>query len=154
MQTFTELQPPFSYSIYPIIIVIVPLFILTIYFFTSKRKNELKTLPEVKDINLKDLNSIKRKYVHKLQEVDKKINNNEISPRIAYQEISSILRFFVYEVTGIKVSHYTLRDIKKINMPILYELIREYYTPEFSRYSLGDIKSSLEKTRKVIEKWN
>lgn len=150
-----ELQPPFSYSIYPIIVVIILLIILTICFFMKKNeKANFKRLPEVKEINLKDLNVIKRKYLKQLEEINNRLNVNEMSTRIAYQNISSILRFFVYEVTNIKVSHYTLRDIKKLNIPILYELIQEYYAPEFSRHSLGDIKSSLEKTRKVIERWS
>jgi len=154
MQDFTELQPPFSYSIYPIILVIILLVLLTIYFFMSRNKKEYKALPEVKEINLKDLNVIKRKYLKQLEQVSTKVDNNAISTRIAYQKISIIVRSFVYEVTNIKVSHYTLRDIKKLNMPILYELIEEYYAPEFSKHSSGDIKDSLEKTRKVIERWN
>ena len=39
-------------------------------------------------------------------------------------------------------------------MPILYELVEEYYVPEFSEKSIGNIKLSIEKTRKVIEKWS
>lgn len=154
MQTYTELQPPFSYSLYPIILVIILLILLTLFVFMQKKKKELKKLPEVKDITLKDLNVIKRKYLSQLDEVNNKLNDNKISTRIAYQEISTIIRLFVYESTDIKVQHYTLKDIKRLNIPILYELIQEYYAPEFSEYILGDIKSSLEKTRKVIEKWN
>lgn len=153
MQNLTELEPPFSYSLYPIIIVIILLIILTIYFFVAKRR-KLKKLPEAKELNLKDLNIIKRKYLQKLQEVNNKLENNKLSNRGAYQNISSIVRAFVHEVTDIKVSNYTLKDIKTLNMPILYELVQEYYAPEFSENTLGDIKLSLEKTRKVIEQWN
>lgn len=156
MQTSVDLQAPFSYSIYPIIIVIALLILLTIYFFTRKNKyeKEINEIPEIKDVNLKDLKSIKEKYLKKLDEIDYNLNNNKISIRIAYQNLSIVIRFFVYEVTNIKVQHYTLKDIEKLNIPILYELIQEYYIPEFSKHSLGNIKFSLEKTRKVIEKWN
>ena len=153
MQTLAELQPPFSYSISPIIIIVAFLILMTIYFFIDK-KREIKKLPEVKEINLKDLNVIKRKYIKKLEEVNNKLNSNSISTRIAYQSISSIVRVFVYEVTNIEVQNYTLREIKRLKMPILHELIEEYYIPSFSLDSLGDINSSLEKTRKVIERWN
>lgn len=158
MQNYTDLefQPPFSYSISLIIIVIVPIVILTICFIVwkNRKRRKHKALPEVKEVNLKDLNIIKRKYLKKLSEINDKLNANKISTRVAYQNISVIIRFFVYEATNINVQHYTLKDIEKLNMPILYELIQEYYVPEFAEYSVSDIKDSLEKTRKVIETWN
>ena len=90
----------------------------------------------------------------KLIVLENKIDKNEITIRKAYQNLSSIIRYFVYAVTGIKVQNYTLEDIKGLNMSMLYELIKEYYRPEFAEKSLGDIKLSIEKTRKVIKKWN
>ncbi len=33
-------------------------------------------------------------------------------------------------------------------MPILYELVEEYYVPEFSEKSIGNIKLSIEKNKK------
>jgi hypothetical protein len=98
--------------------------------------------------------STKQKYLNQLNEVAEKLNNEEISVRTAYHEISMIVRLFVYEVTNIKAHHCTLDDIKQLNMPTLYELIQEYYAPEFSEQSLGDFPSSLDRTRKVIEQWN
>ena len=44
-------------------------------------------------------------------------------------------------------------DIKSVDMPILYELVSEYYDPEFSKEAYGDIKKSINRTREVIEKW-
>jgi len=86
---------------------------------------------------------------------DKTVNiqKNIISNREAYQSLSKLIRMFIYEMTNIKVQNYTLGDIKNINIHILYELVKEYYSPEFSRESKGDIISSIEKTRKVMEVW-
>ncbi|MCL2383904.1 MAG: hypothetical protein FWC79_07305 [Oscillospiraceae bacterium] len=155
MHTQTELQPPFSYSISPIVIVVLILIMLTIYLVVEKNmRGRLKKLPAVKKINLEDLNTIKRKYLKQLEELNIKVNNNKITTRAAYQHISKIVRFFVYETTSIEVQNYALREIQQLNMPMLSELIEEYYTPAFAYESLGDIKSSIEKTRKVIEKWN
>ena len=39
-------------------------------------------------------------------------------------------------------------------MPILYELISEYYNPEFANISNGNFIYSIEKARGVVEKWN
>lgn len=156
MQTSVKLQEPFSYSAYYIIIILVLILIITIYFLVSRIQNgkSKKKVIQIKQVAPKDRDSIKQKYIEQLNKLEEKINKNEISTRDAYKELSSIIRFFVYELTGIQVQNYALKEIKELNMPILYELIKEYYTPEFARKYLGDIKSSIGKTRKVIEKWN
>lgn len=156
MQTSVNLQEPFSYSSYYIIIVLVLILIITIYFLltTKEKKKSKKKVIQIKQVSKEDKESIKQKYIEKLKKLEEKLDKNEISTRDAYQELSSIIRLFVHELTGIQVQNYTLKEIKEINIPILYELIKEYYTPEFARKYLGDIKSSIEKTRKVIEKWN
>ena len=158
MQTSVKLQDPFSYSIYPVLIILVLLVLLTVYIIIKyRRKNKIpKNIEEtkIKEIDEKDINKIKEKYLKKLETVEEKLNSNKISVRHAYQMLSAIIRYFVFEVTNIKVQNYTLREIEKLKMPALTELIEEYYAPEFAEYSLGNIKASIEKTRKVIEKWN
>lgn len=151
MQTSVNLQEPFSYSIYYIIIVLILIVILTLYFILTRKK---KQIIEIKSVSIEEKNIIKQKYMEQLDELEAKVDNNKISMRIAYQTLSSIIRHFIYEMTDIKVQNYTLKEIKSINIPVLYDLIKEYYAPEFAKQSLGNIKSSMEKTRKVIEKWN
>lgn len=158
MQTSVNLQDPFSYSIYPELIILILLVLLTISIIIYRK---LKNRPiieieneEIKKLDEKDINRIKEKYLKRLDNIEEKLNSNKISVRHAYQMLSANIRYFVFEVTNIKVQNYTLREIEKLKMPILSELIEEYYTPEFAEYSVGNIKTSLEKTRKVIEKWN
>lgn len=152
MQTSVKLQDPFSYSIYPIFIILAILIIYTIILFLKrKKKDNSKTILRKPVINLE---KVKLKYIKKLQELEQKIDKNKISTRTAYQSTSIIIRHFVYEVTNIKVQNYTLAEIANLEMPELYELVKEYYIPEFAVQSLGDIKESIEKTRKVIEKWS
>ncbi len=155
MQTSVNLQDPFSYSIYPIIAIALVLIAISIYlFFTRKSNTVKKEVTQIKEIEPKNLNNIKNKYIKKIDAVEERLLKNKITVRVAYQSLSTIIRLFVYEVTNIKVQNYTLKDIEKLNMPVLLQLIQEYYAPEFAEKSLGNIKASLEKTRKVIEKWN
>lgn len=152
MQVTTELQEMFSYSLLPIFFIIILIAIFTFLIFRKKKlivNNIDLKIPKAKDINI-----IKNNYLLKIDNLTINFNNNKISSRKAYQNLSSLIRNFIYETTNIKVQNYTLKDIKKINMPMLYELISEYYDPEFSKISKGNILLSLEKARKVIEKWN
>lgn len=152
MQVTTELQEMFSYSLLPIFFIIILIVIFT--FLIYKKKKLIDNNIDLKIPTIKDINIIKNNYLLKIDNLTTNFNNNKISSRKAYQNLSSLIRNFIYETTNIKVQNYTLKDIKKINMPILYELISEYYDPEFSKISKGNILLSLEKTRKVIEKWN
>lgn len=157
MQVSVDLQPPFSYSIYYITFCLLILLIVTIYIIVRKilsYNKKDKVLNIIKENKILNINEIRSKYLKKLDKVENKIDNNKISIREAYQNISSIIRHFVYEVTNIKVQKYTLNEIKKLDMPKLYELMIEYYEPEFAKNSIGDVKASIFKTRKVIEKWN
>lgn len=157
MQTTVNLQEPFSYSLIPIVIIsilIITLLVIGIIYAIRKVRIQNKEEIIVKKDNIKEISKIKEKYINKLISIEKSLTDSKISTRRAYQETSSVIRFFVYEMTGIKVQNYTLQDIKELNMKSLYELVEEYYVPEFAEKSVGDIKSSIEKTRKVIERWN
>ncbi len=149
----TELSNPFSYSIFPILILIIIIFLLILILFIRKKKKDAKKKIVIITPNEKDKNAIKNFYIEKINELLVNIQKNIISNREAYQSLSKLIRMFIYEMTNIKVQNYTLGDIKNINIPILYELVKEYYSPEFSRESKGDIISSIEKTRKVMEVW-
>jgi len=152
MQITVKMQDSFSYPIVSITMVILLFLAFTfLYFILKHRENKSEKVVEMKPKNVKD---IKKKYLKKLEKIEASLDNNRISSRKAYQQTSEVIRFFVFELTDINVQNYTLQEIEQIDMPILSELIREYYVPEFSKDSKGDIKNSIEKTRKVINKWN
>lgn len=154
MQISVALQNSFVFEIILLVILIIFILGMTIYFALKKSKKKQKEEIEIKEVNSKDKKEIQKKYLKDLDKLSKEVEENKVNSREAYQKLSTIIRYFVYEVTNIKVQNYTLKEIKKINMPILYELIQEYYKPEFARQFLGNIKLSIDKTRKVIEKWN
>ncbi len=151
MQVTTELRPLFSYSFMYIIIIIIFIIIdlILIKFFKKQKVKEELIIP-----NSKDLMMIKNNYLSLVDNLLNDLKNNKITSRKAYQELSKIIRNFIYETTNIKVQYYTLKDISLINMPILYQLVSEYYDPEFSKISKGNILESINKTRMVIEKWH
>ncbi len=150
------LQDMYSYSLWLIIIFVlvalVPPVILLISYINKKRKNKLpEEITPVKSLNL---NEIKQKYTGMLVEIIEKYNAGKLSDRHAYQQLSKVIRHFVYDVTGIKVQNYSLSEIKAVNIPMLYYLVDECYEPEFSEQSKGNIVETCEKARQVIAGWN
>lgn len=152
MQIQTELRPMFSYSIIPIILLLFLLIFFLFFKYKRKNQNEVKK-PNIVIPNKKDLNLIKSNYLQELQILKQEINNNKINNRHAYQKLSKIIRNFIFEATNIKVQNYTLKDIKTLNLPFLYELVSEFYNPEFSQNEKGNIMLSIEKTTAVITQW-
>lgn len=151
MSVSIKLSSMFLYSLLPIIITLVSMIIIFLIIKPSRKKI---TKEQVIVPNYENMVLIKNKYLLAIDQLNKDFTENNISLRSAYQTLSKLVRNFVYEVTNIKVQNYTLDDIKDLNLPILYELISEYYNPEFSINSSGNFDYSIKKTRGVIEKWN
>lgn len=157
MPITVELQDMHSYSF--LMIVIVALFVaasVAAVLFVMINKNKNKKEPVAPKVEIPVVNpvSIKQRYYGFLDELEANCRNNKISNRKAYQELSKITRYFVYEITGVKVHNYTLQEIERTNISSLYYLINECYMPEFSIDKNGDIYGSITKARKVIEEWN
>ena len=127
MQTSINLQEPATYSIIPLIIVFILIIIEFYYLFYKKNnknkiiKNKEKLIPEK---NIKNIKLIKEKYFDKLNQVENKYKNKIINLREAYQLISEIIRLFVFEITDITTQNYSLSEIKKLNIPDLFNLIK------------------------------
>lgn len=158
MRTTINLQEPFTYSFIPLIITLLLIIAFTIYvIFSKKAKDNVKgKMEEVKVIperNIKNIPVIKNKYLQQLNDIEDRYTNKKIELRIAYQLISESIRLFVFEITDITTQNYSLAEIKKINIPVLYELIKEYYEPEFASRTIGDFNSSINKARRVINEW-
>ena len=160
MQTSINLQNNFFYPLILFILLIVLIIGFTVYLIYEKRKQILhfinKFEPKVKEIpekNIKNIPVIKNKFLKQLEEIETDYENKKIKLRIAYQKISQEIRMFVFEVTDITTQNYSLSEIKKLKMPELYNLIEEYYEPEFSSKPEGDFKNSITKARRVINEW-
>lgn len=158
MEISVKLQEPFSYAVWPVICLGVIVIGGLIWFSILMLRKSMRNKPAVKAPRIKQrtpeqIAHIKGKYLHELGRIESDFSANKLNHRAAYQKMSVCIRKFVYEVTGIKVQHYTLSDIRRLNMPMLETLIIDYYTPEFSRMSAGDVRSSINKTKRVIEGW-
>lgn len=161
MNTSVELQEPFSYAVWPLILVgtlvVGYLIFLIVAKILKNRKYKAPKPAVVKPKETVDIFAIKKKYMGELNKIEADLQVGKITVRVAYQRMSQCIRRFVYEVTGLKVQHYTLAEIQELRMPILEELISEYYTPEFAGKSVVAVENtyqSIEKTKRVIERWN
>ncbi len=158
MQTSVNLQESFTYSIIPLVVSICIIVMISVYLIytkvRSKNIKEEKIVKEIPEKNIKDIPIIKGKYLNQLDSIEYKYTNKKISLRRAYQLISETIRLFIFEVTDITTQNYSLAEIRKLKIPNLYELIEEYYEPEFASKAIGDFQASINKARGVVKQWN
>ena len=154
MQTSVSLQEPYSFSIVPIIVlVIITAVLLFVLLFLKKNKEEQPEVKAIPQRNIKNIPAIKNKHLRELEDIEYQYKSNKLELRKAYQMISENVRLFVFEVTDITTQNYSLMEIKKLNIPNLYETIAEYYEPEFSKKPSGDFINSVNKAKDIIQKF-
>ncbi len=150
------LQDMYSYLLWPIIILVIIALIPPIIMLVKhiRNKNKIVTEDYVAPVKALDINSAKQKYTGLIASIVEKYNSGKLSDKHAYQQLSKVVRSFVFDATGIKVQNYTLSEIKTLNIPKLYYLVDECYEPEFSEDNKGNIVETCEKARQVIVEWN
>lgn len=161
MQTSINLQNMYNYSVWPLLLVFLIFAIMTIgliVILVKKNKRQVAVkkhdVKKIQEKKIKNIPVIKSKYIKKLNGIESKFKDKKIDLRKAYQEISETVRLFVFEVTDITTQNFSLSEIKKANIPGLYELIEEYYEPEFAEKSVGDFDDAINKARRIVSEWN
>lgn len=150
----------FKFSPWPLTIVATALVVFTLILIAmfvfsgiknkrAGRKNTIKALLWTPT----NLDKLRQEYLAKLMQIELDFDSDK-QIRSAYERMSVLIREFTYKATGIEVLKYSLSEIKGTGLDALADLIEEYYEPEFDKISEGDVKASIERTRKVISEWN
>ena len=161
MPTTVELQKMFKYSPWPLTIAAIALVAATLILiamilyriFRNKKEGKKNTIKAILWTR-PDLEKLKQEYLARLNHIEMDFDSDKTQIRAAYEKMSVLIRDFAYKATGIEVMKYSLSEIKQTELSALSDLIEEYYEPEFDKISAGDVKESIERTRKVITQWN
>lgn len=152
MQVQTSIRDLFQYSMLSLLIVILLIAIVVLLIMLTKLIPK-PAPPQIVIIEPENKQSVQQKYIELINKLINKVNNKQLTNRAAYQELSILIRHFVFEMTQIKVQNYSLNEIKTLNMPHLSALVEEYYHPEFAYLSNSNILESINKTKEVIVRW-
>ena len=160
MPVSVELQDPYSYSIWPIVIVTIVIIasliaLVALHFVLKMRKGPAKpkTAPAVV-FKPKTIADAQREYLAKIAVVEQQYKSNQMDVRTVHQELSAIIRMFVYDVTGVKAQNFSLNELKANNVNQISGLIEEFYAPEFAERTEKQTDDSIRDAREVIYKWN
>jgi len=158
MPTSVKLQDMESYSLIFMIIaiavialpIIIILILKLIRFEPPKRKPKPVKLPVAKKIEPQQLKSM---YLEKVREIETRYTNNLIDLRQAHIDLSKTVREYCAFASNINTDKLTLREIAKLGKPALFDMVKEFYQPEFAYESDKDINMSFWSAREVIRTW-
>ena len=163
MPTTVNLRRLFDFSTLPIVItgavlaaLTVAIVLILLYNLLKDVKKKEKVVEEApQPVFVKsDLTKLKAEYMEKLNKIEIKYNEDTTKIRPAYEGMSKVVREFVYKATGTEVDKFTLAEISRTEFAGLAKLVGEYYQPEFDQISEGDVRASLENTRRLVAEWN
>lgn len=156
-----KLQPPMLFNIAWLLLGIVLLAIAVLFVVIL-----FKVRPSATDPNLRKLPvtqgpgfyALKRQYINKIDKLLSRRMKNRITLRDAYQELSTLARSYVQQVSGINTLKMSLSELrieekKQPNIAKLSALVNDYYEPEFAKWSDADFRESCNMTRRMIEQW-
>ena len=163
METTINLRRLFDFSTLPVIItgavlaaLTVAIILMFLYGFLKdfKRKQKEEVAVEAKVFVKPDMTKLKAEYLALLDGIEAKFNEDTTKIRPAYEGMSRVVRDFVYRATGTEVDKFALYEICQTEYAGLANLVGEYYQPEFDKISEGDVRASLEKSRRLVSEWN
>ena len=163
METTINLRRLFDFSTLPVIItgavlaaLTVAIVLMFLYGFLKdyKRKQKEEVAVEEKVFVKPDMTKLKAEYLALLDGIEAKFNEDTTKIRPAYEGMSRVVRDFVYRATGTEVDKFALYEICQTEYADLANLVGEYYQPEFDKISEGDVRASLEKSRRLVSEWN
>jgi len=145
MKYSVDLESPFAFSAYwyaaGILLIILGRVLLMFFgrFFRTDPESPIR-VDRVYKACMKRIAGIERSY-----------RSGELDTRAAHGQMSSEVRWFVQEVTGLPAQSMVYEELRRRGRPELAELIREYYGPEFSYISEADAAQAIEKGRALVE---
>lgn len=159
MPVSVELQDPYSYSIWPIVIIVIVIVaslvaIVLLSILIRLRKPAKPKAPVTQIFKPKTLADAQREYLGKIAYVEQQYRDGQMDVRTVHQELSAIVRMFVYDVTGVQAQNFSLNELKAYNINQISQLIEEFYAPEFAERTDKQTEDSIRDAREVIYKWN
>ncbi len=163
MEITVELQPMLMMKwIVPVVAVIA--LAAGIVLWLRVRRWETSSLQEAMAMGhpidpVKQMSSfVRKRYLHELELIEKRLKKKRITVRQAYQSMSVVVRGFVTEATGKRLDRCTRDDVLKLklddpSLEALWVLLVDYSEPEFAEQSEAEFSRSANKTRRTIQEW-
>lgn len=125
-----------------------------VVFFVTRRKRirTINTLMPVQVVPI-DMDSLRQKYLQLIAQVESQYAAKSMTSRQVHQELSSLVRLFVFEARGVRAQVLTLNDLKQSDLTALTELIELYYPGEFASIERSEPDSAVQLAKEMVQSW-
>lgn len=103
-----------------------------------------------------DLPSARSRALGELDRIGHQVHSGELTERLGYQQMSSVVREFVSQTSGLPAHAMALADLRQAGVPHLAETIALMYPPEFAPEASGSepLSLTLDRAKNVVATWN
>lgn len=151
-----EIMPVVGYSPFWLVLGITLLgvivaFYLAVALFTRSRSRKPKaTAPPPPPV---DVAMLQVEANERVDEVQRQVLTGALDPRSANEELSSIVRGYVAELTGIPADHMTLDEIRAAGLAGTTSAVEQFYPAIFAVESDSNVTTSVVRARRVLNGW-
>lgn len=96
---------------------------------------------------------VRTEYRKRIDAVEQRYRDGELTTRTTAQELSSLLRDFAGEAWGAKAKHMTQREMREAGIAPLADAVAALYAAEFDRDVPETAAQELRVAREVIDRW-
>lgn len=156
--TNLKLHPPIQYDLIWLIIGLCLLAIVLgwcTWMFWSTRRKPIKSLETLEILpEGAEFARLKAKYLKLIDDQAALYRAGKISVRQLQQELSRLVRMFVYEARHFPAPRLTLSDLMLATYPLLTKLIARLYPGEFAPTNSWDGEAAIESAKGYIRQWS
>jgi hypothetical protein len=124
------------------------------YLFVVRFARSRFPRPQVAGVARVDLRVVRAKYEALIDEVEAESRAHRLSERAVHARLSLLLRFFVFEASGVDAHVMTLADLRSERLPAVTSAVEQYYPPAFQKEQPGDPSAAARTAREVVHSWS
>lgn len=155
MSAAADLQGPAEYSVVWAVLAVAGVVVVTAYFVAVlwwTRESSRTTRPRPTSAR-----GARRRHLRRLDVVERRVHEGQISAREGHQEISATVRGFAEEVGGPPASTMTLSALRRTAPDSLTDLVESLYEPAFAgdeTEAAASFDDTLDRARQVVSSWS
>ena len=156
MEFTVDMQPEMMMNIIWLILGGV-IFIISVGFFVTlfrlRLKKRVKKYKAPKPAKKPPIEYVRNQTIKQIDKCKYDLAHGRTDIRESYQNMSTIMRTFVSEITGKDVTSHTLSELQASGDQRLTDLIAKWYAPEFAMKTKADFMGDAEHAKNVVMRW-
>jgi hypothetical protein len=149
------LYPPEQYSVRWLILGVACVFAVLVGYTAVFVVTKERKASELSKESTSALAQLKTHYLELVDDLQHRYEGGSLPQRDAFLQLSSIMRRFVFEATGVKAHTATLAELRETAPASVSGTIADIYPAEFEPEPEGvSIGSSIATVREVVSTWS